>query len=95
MRFGTYSQLPDYDEFRGYDMGIDVVLSQIAQKMYGNIRVPYWGTSKRHLSMVEIRKNCFAGTEIIAEMAKRAISNKKECLGRFLKSLFLALLMNW
>ena len=35
-----YSQLPDNDDFRVYNLGIDVVLRQIAHKIYANFHKP-------------------------------------------------------
>ena len=52
-----YSQLPDYDDFQGYDLGIDTILSQIDQKIYSNFHQPSWRISKRHLFMAEMPKN--------------------------------------
>ena len=43
-----YSQLPDYDEFQGYDQGVESVLGQIAQEIYANFHKPSWQTLKRH-----------------------------------------------
>ena len=51
-----YSRLPDYDDFQRYDLGMGVVLSQIAHKMYANFHKPSWQTSKHHLFTAEIPK---------------------------------------
>ena len=51
-----YGQLPDYDEFHGYDLEIDSELSQIAGNIYANSRIQSWETSKRHLFLVGIPK---------------------------------------
>ena len=52
----TYSQLPDYDDFQGYDMGADGILSRIAHKIYANFHKPSWGTWKLHLFMAKNSK---------------------------------------
>ena len=41
-----HSQLPDYDDFQGYDMGAETVLSQIAQKIYAKYHKPSRRTLK-------------------------------------------------
>ena len=43
-----YSQLPDYDDFQGYDLGVGVILREIAHKIYANFHKPSWQTSKHH-----------------------------------------------
>ena len=63
----TYSHLPGYREFQRYGLGIDAVLSQIAQKIYANSHKPSWQTLKRHLFTVGIPKKLFRGIKIIAE----------------------------
>ena len=50
----TYGQLPDYDEFQGYDLGIDSELSQIDETIYVSFHKPSWRTLKRHLVLVGI-----------------------------------------
>ena len=35
-----YSQLPDYDDFRGYDLGIDKQLEEIAKRIFVNLHKP-------------------------------------------------------
>ena len=37
-------QLPDYDEFQGYDLGIDTDLSCVAGNIYANFRVAHADT---------------------------------------------------
>ena len=54
-----YSQLPDYDDFQGYDLGIETILSQIAQKIYANFHKPSWQTLSHHLCMAKIPKMLF------------------------------------
>ena len=55
-RFEMYSQLPDYDDFQGYDMGIDGVPSRIARKIYANFHKSSWKASKRGLFTAKITK---------------------------------------
>ena len=43
-----YIQLPDYEEFQLYDLGVDAVLSQTTRKIYGNFHKPSRQTLKRH-----------------------------------------------
>ena len=31
-----YGQLPNYDDFQGYDLGRDDILLQVAQRIYAN-----------------------------------------------------------
>ena len=50
-----HSQLPDYDDFRGYDMGIDEQ-SEVAKRIFANFHKPSWQTSKRHLFVSKYRK---------------------------------------
>ena len=38
-----YGQLPDCDELKWCDMGIDTYLSRIAEKIDSNFRKPSWG----------------------------------------------------
>ena len=38
-----YGQLPDYDEFQGYDLVIGSELSQTAEKIYADIYKPSRG----------------------------------------------------
>ena len=68
--FKMHSQLPDYDDFQGYDLGIETILSQISQKIYSYFRKPPWKTLKHHLFMAEIPKNLFRELRNIAENDK-------------------------
>ena len=38
------SQLPDYDDFRGYDLGVGGILSQVARGIYADFHKPSWET---------------------------------------------------
>ena len=66
-----HSQLPYYDEYQWYDMGIETVLSQIAQQIHANFRMPSWGTSKRNFPMAKITKKLFRVIKIIAANGKK------------------------
>ena len=66
-----YIRLPDYDDFQGYDLGADGILSQIAHGIYDNSHHPSWGTLKHHLLMAEIPKNIFKDPKAVAENDKR------------------------
>ena len=44
-----YGQLPDYDDFQGYDMGEEDVLRQVGLRIYANFHKPTWKTLKHHL----------------------------------------------
>ena len=39
-----YIQFPDYDDFRGYDLGLGGNLSHIARKIYDNFHNQSWQT---------------------------------------------------
>ena len=47
-----YGRLPDYGEFRGYDLGVDSGLSQIDEEIYANFYKPSRGALRRHLFLV-------------------------------------------
>ena len=49
-----YSQSPDYDDFRGYNLGIDEQLGEIAKRIFVNFHKPSWQTLKRHLFVSKI-----------------------------------------
>ena len=51
-----YGQLPDYDDFQGYDLGKEDILRQIALGIYSNFHMPSWETMKHHLFTVKIPK---------------------------------------
>ena len=90
-----YGRLPDYDEFQGYDMGIDTDLSRIAEKMYADFHNPPWVTLKRPSVMVEIPRKLLRELTILAENDKKGIPNKKECFEGLPKSQWVTLIVNW
>ena len=49
-------QLPDYDYFRCYELGVVGVLSRIPHRMYANFHKPSWKTLQRHLFTAEAPK---------------------------------------
>ena len=51
-----YIQLPDYDDFQGYDLGMGWILSHIAHEIYANFHKPSWETLEHHLFMAETPK---------------------------------------
>ena len=54
-----YGQLPDYDDFQGYDLGQEDILRRIALGICDNFRKPPWQAIKHHLFPVGISKNYF------------------------------------
>ena len=52
-----YGQLPDYDDFQGYDLGKEDILRQIPLVIYDNFHMPSWETLKHHLFMIKSQKN--------------------------------------
>ena len=52
-----YSQLPDYDDFQGYDLWKEDISRQVVQRIYANFHKPSWRTLKRHLFSAGFRKN--------------------------------------
>ena len=54
-----YSQLPDYDDFRGYNLGADEQLEEIARGIFVNFHKPSWKTLKHHLLMLKIPQKLF------------------------------------
>ena len=74
-----YGQLPDYDDFQGYDLGQGAILHQVAQRIYANFHQPSWQTLKSHLFSVNAPKKIFRGLKSIDWVVKRTISNKNEC----------------
>ena len=39
-------QLPDYDDFQGYDLGMEGALHQVLRQIYANFHMPSWRTLK-------------------------------------------------
>ena len=56
-----YGQLADYDGFQGYDLGKQVILHHVAQRIYANIHDPSWRTLKRRLFPVNSPKKSPVG----------------------------------
>ena len=76
--FKMHIQLPGYDDFQCYDLGIDTILSQIAQKIYTDFHKPSWQTLRRHLFMAQIPKKLFReSSEILLKAIKMTISNRE------------------
>ena len=44
-----YGQLPDYDEFQGYDLGVGTDLRRIAGNIYANSHNSSWKAVKHHV----------------------------------------------
>ena len=59
-----YSQLPDYDDFRGYDLGIDEQLERAATLIFANFYKPSWQTSKHHLFTAKVPRKIVSGNMI-------------------------------
>ena len=76
-----YSQLPDYDDFQGYELGEDDILRQVSLRIYANFHKPSWGALKHHLFSVKIPKKLFREIKNWAIAIRRMILSKKECLG--------------
>ena len=49
-----YSQLQDYDDFRGCDLCTDGQLEEIANRIFANFYKPTWQALKHHLLTPEI-----------------------------------------
>ena len=62
-----YSQLPDYDDFRGYDLGIDEQLELAATLIYANFHKPSWQTLKHHLFTAKVPQKLFRKIKFLAE----------------------------
>ena len=90
-----YSQLPDYGELQGYDLGVESALCQIAQKVYPSYRNPSWETLKRHLFTVGVPKKFFRVLRNIDDPVKREISRKTGCLEGWVKSLLITHAVDW
>ena len=66
-----YEQLPDYDEFQGYDLRIDSQLRQMSGEIYANCHKPSRKTMKRHLFQLWIPKRLLRHLEILAGNGKK------------------------
>ena len=38
----AYIQLPDYDDFRGYDLGLGAALNHVGRQIYSDFHKPSW-----------------------------------------------------
>ena len=57
-----YSQLPDYDDFRGYNSGVDGRLEEIANRIFANSHEPSWQkTLKHYLFTAKVPQKLFRG----------------------------------
>ena len=74
------TQLPDYGDFQGYDLGSGDALHQVLRQIYANFHKPSWQTLKHHLFPVGIAKKLVREIKAIAGNGKKAISNKNGCL---------------
>ena len=81
-----YGQLPDYDDSQCYDLGKEDLLLQVVRRIYANSHKPSWGTLKRHLFSAGIPKKLLREIKSISRNGKKGDSNRKECLGEWLKS---------
>ena len=72
-----YIRCPDYGDFQCYDLGVETVLSQIAQKICANFHKPWWRALKHHLFTAGNCKQDFRELRNIAEGDKRAIPNRQ------------------
>ena len=76
-----YIQLPDYDDFQGYDLGFGGILSQIGHKIYANFHKSAWRTLKHHLFLAKITKKLFKDSKLFKKTIRMAISHMEACLG--------------
>ena len=81
-----HGQLPDYDDFQGCDLGQEDISHHVAHGNYANFRKPPWRILKHHLFSANVPKKIPRRLKSIAGNEERAISNKRECLGDWLKS---------
>ena len=80
-----YSQLPDYDDFRGYDLGIDEQLEKSDTLIYANFRKHPWQTSKRHLFTAKVPQKLFREIKISPENDKKDEFKQERMFGRVSK----------
>ena len=66
-----YIQLPYYDDFQCYDLGMGGTLNRAARGIYANFHKPSWRTLKHHLYSAEITKKLFRDLNAIAENGKK------------------------
>ena len=72
-----YIQLPDYDDFQGYDLGMGWILSHIAHEIYANFHKPSWETLEHHLFMAETPKKLPKQPDSVARNDKRKIPKQE------------------
>ena len=75
-----YSQLPDYEDFRGYDFGTEDALNQVDRQIYTNFHKPACQALKHPLFSASTPQKLFREIKAISGNGKKAISNKNECL---------------
>ena len=80
-----YSQLPDYDDFRGYDLGIDEQLELAATLIFANFHKPSWQTLKHHLFTAKVPQKLFRKIKILAENDKKDEFKQERMFGRVAK----------
>ena len=80
-----YIQFPDYDDFRGYDLGLGGNLSHIARKIYANFHKPSWRALKHYLLSVKTPKKLHRELNAITGNDKRAISKQERMFGTVAK----------
>ena len=80
-----YTQLPDYGDFQGYDLGRDGALNHVGRKLYANFHKPPWRTLKRHSLSAEIAKELFIEIDAIAEKTKKGDRKQERMFGRVAK----------
>ena len=54
-----YSQLPDYDDFRGFGLAKEAGLAAISKRIYEGSANPSWLTLKNHLLSIHIPQTLF------------------------------------
>ena len=75
-----YSQLPDYDNFREYDLGIDEQLECASTLIFANFHKPPWRTLKHHLSTGKFPRKLFRELSFWQKMVRKTSLNKNGCL---------------
>ena len=66
-----YSQFPDYDDFRGYDLGTDEQLEETAKRIFVNFHKPSWRALKHHLSVSKMPQKLLRKIKVLAENGKK------------------------
>ena len=80
-----YSQLPDYDDFRGYDLGIDEQLERAATLIFANFHKPSWQTLKHHLFTAKAPRKLFRKIKLLSENDKKDEFKQERMFGRVAK----------